>query len=114
VVGATVEERGFDRSVRAGPVHELLHDALALVPGLDELEVAECLAELRPGTPDNAPYLGWSGLGGLAVATGHYRNGILLAPLTATAVTSLLGGAGVPEVWRRFDPGRPRAPFGGG
>jgi glycine oxidase len=90
VVGATVEERGTDTTVQAGAVHELLCDARAIVPGVDELELAEAAAGLRPGTPDNTPRIGWSGLDGVVVATGHYRNGILLAPLTAAAVADLL------------------------
>lgn len=92
VVGATSEERGFDRSVQAGAVHALLDDARALVPGVDELELVECVAGLRPGSPDNRPFVGMTSLAGLAVATGHYRNGILLAPLTAAAVAALVTG----------------------
>lgn len=91
VVGATVEERGVDTTVQAGAVHELLCDARAIVPGVDELELHEAAAGLRPGTPDNTPRIGWSGVENVAVATGHYRNGILLAPLTAAAVVDLLG-----------------------
>jgi glycine oxidase len=90
VVGATVEERGFDTAVQAGAVHELLCDARAVVPGIDELELLEAAAGLRPATPDNAPRIGWTGLDDVAVATGHYRNGIVLAPLTARAVVDLV------------------------
>jgi glycine oxidase len=89
-VGATVEERGTDTTVQAGAVHELLCDARAIVPGVDELELREAAAGLRPATPDNMPRIGWSALDGVVVATGHYRNGILLAPLTAAAVVDLL------------------------
>jgi glycine oxidase len=92
VVGATVEERGADTTVQAGAVHELLCDARAIVPGVDELELREAAAGLRPGTPDNMPRIGWSGIDNVAFATGHYRNGILLAPLTASVVADLLGG----------------------
>jgi glycine oxidase len=91
VVGATVEERGADTTVQAGAVHELLCDARAIVPGIDELELCEAAAGLRPGTPDNMPRIGWSGIDNVAFATGHYRNGILLAPLTASVVADLLG-----------------------
>jgi glycine oxidase len=99
VVGATVEERA-DTTVQAGAVHELLCDARAIVPGIDELELLEASAGLRPATPDNTPCIGWTALDGVAVATGHYRNGILLAPLTAARVVDLLaagasGRAGV-------------------
>jgi len=106
VVGATSEERGFDRSVRAGAVHALLDDAQALVPGIDELELVECRAGLRPGSPDNGPSVGWTAVPGLAVATGHYRNGILLAPLTADALDALLVGAPLPGAWTGFGPER--------
>ena len=92
VVGATVEERGHDTTVQAGAVHELLDDARAVVPAINELELLEARAGLRPATSDNRPVIGWTRLDGVAVATGHYRNGILLAPLTAAAVVSLLAG----------------------
>ena len=113
VIGATVEEMGFDRSVQAGSVHALLDDARTLVPGVDELELVECIAGLRPGTPDNAPYVGWTAVEGLAVASGHYRNGILLAPITADALGALLSGAAVPEALAPFDPRRPDRGAGG-
>jgi glycine oxidase len=106
VVGATVEERGFDRTVQAGAVHDLLSDARTLVPGIDELELTECIAGLRPGSPDNGPFVGWTRVDRLAVASGHYRNGVLLAPITADAVTALLTGGEVPEVLRPFDVAR--------
>lgn len=92
VVGATAEERGFDLTVTAGGVHELLREAYRVLPDVAELELVEAIAGLRPGTPDNAPLIGPSGLEGLLLATGHYRNGILLAPLTAEAVAELLTG----------------------
>jgi glycine oxidase len=91
VVGATVEERGGDTTVRAGAVHDLLCDARAIVPGIDELELLEAATGLRPATPDNTPRIGWTDLEGVLVAAGHYRNGILLAPLTASAVVDLVG-----------------------
>jgi glycine oxidase len=104
VVGATVEERGFDTAVQAGAVHELLCDARAVVPGIDELELLEAATGLRPATPDNAPRIGWTGLEGVAVATGHYRNGIVLAPLTARAVVDLLAERPVAPVIRALAP----------
>jgi glycine oxidase len=88
VLGATVEERGFDTSVTAGAVHDLLREAAEVVPGVLELEVEEALAGLRPGTPDNAPVLGPGALAGLHWAAGHYRHGILLAPVTGDAVVA--------------------------
>ena len=104
VVGATVEERGPDRTVQAGAVHELLCDARAIVPGVDELELLEVSTGLRPATADNTPCVGWTALDGVAVATGHYRNGILLAPLTAAAVADLVGGRPVPPVVEALAP----------
>ncbi|WP_084956770.1 glycine oxidase ThiO [Thermoactinospora rubra] len=86
VVGATQEELGFDTRVTAGGVYELLRDAHELVPGVTELELAETIAGLRPGTPDNLPLIGPSGTPGLVLATGHHRGGVLLAPLTAAIV----------------------------
>jgi glycine oxidase len=91
VVGATMEERGTDLRVQAGAVHELLCDARAVVPGIDELELLEAGTGLRPATPDNTPVVGWTALAGVAVASGHFRNGMLLAPLTAASVVDLFG-----------------------
>src|SRR6202040_3831502 len=91
VLGATVEEQGFDTTVTAGGVRQLLHDAWQVVPGIAELELVECRAGLRPGSPDNAPMLGAApAVEGLVVAAGHYRNGILLTPVTADAIAELL------------------------
>ncbi|MFI7700974.1 FAD-dependent oxidoreductase [Nonomuraea sp. NPDC049480] len=87
VVGATQEEMGFDTRVTAGGLYELLRDARELVPGVTELEVADVVAGLRPGTPDNLPIIGPSGTPGLTLATGHHRGGVLLAPLTAALVS---------------------------
>jgi len=92
VVGATVEERGFDLAVTAGGVLELLREGYRALPELVELELVETVAGLRPGTPDNAPLIGVGALDGLVLATGHFRNGILLAPVTADAVAALLCG----------------------
>ena len=98
IVGATVEDRGFDARVTAGAVHDLLHDAIEVVPEVEELELAESLARWRPGTPDNAPLLGPSSLPGLVLATGHHRNGVLLTPVTAEATAELLTTGTLPEV----------------
>jgi glycine oxidase len=109
VVGATVEEQGFDSRVTAGAVHELLRAALELLPDVAELELVETVAGLRPGSPDNAPLLGPAGVDGLVVATGHYRNGILLAPVTAEAVAELLATGQVPAAIAPFSPARLQA-----
>lgn len=97
VLGATMEERGFDTTVTAGAVHQLLRDAGELVPGISELEIEEISAGLRPATPDNAPVIGPSAVSGLHYAVGHYRNGILLAPVTAEILAGVLAGDGVPD-----------------
>jgi glycine oxidase len=106
VVGATVEERGDDTRVTVGGVSELLDDAREVVPRLSEVELVETSAGLRPGSPDNAPMIGRGALRGLVVATGHYRNGILLAPVTADAVVDLLTTGELPAGFDRFDPCR--------
>jgi glycine oxidase len=104
VVGATVEERGLDTAVRAGAVHELLRDARAVVPGIDELELVEAATGLRPATPDNTPCIGWTARPGVAAAVGHYRNGILLAPLTAAAVVDLVAQRRLPPLLEALAP----------
>jgi len=101
VVGATVEEKGFDLTVQVGAVGDLLNDARRLIPALEEYELFDTTAGLRPGSPDNAPIVGTTDLPGLIVATGHYRNGILLAPVTAYEVVRILLGGTATE------PGRP-------
>ena len=93
VVGATVEELGFDTRVTAGGVHELLREAYRALPEIAELELVEAVAGLRPATPDNLPLIGPGALDGMVVATGHFRNGILLAPLTAERVAETLAGS---------------------
>ncbi|MCU1605041.1 MAG: thiO [Modestobacter sp.] len=102
IVGATVEDRGFDPTVTAGGVHDLLHDAIEVVPGVTELELVETLARWRPGTADNAPLLGPSALPGLVLATGHYRNGVLLTPVTGEVVAELLATGELPELAAPF------------
>lgn len=106
VIGATVEERGFDLAVRAGSVGDLLDDARRLLPCLEEWELADTTTGLRPGSPDNGPIVGPSDVPGLLFATGHYRNGILLAPLTAAEVVRMLRAG--PDL----DAGGPFAEFG--
>jgi glycine oxidase len=90
IVGATVEEMGFDTAVTGGGVHELLREAYRLLPDVAEMEWVGASAGLRPGTPSNLPLVGPGAIDGLVLATGHYRNGILLAPLAARAVADLL------------------------
>jgi glycine oxidase len=105
IVGATVEEKGEDVSATAGGVYELLRAAYELVPGITELAFTEAVVGLRPATADNAPVIGyWDER--LLVATGHYRNGILLAPVTADLVVEMLSSSRVPDLAVPFSPGR--------
>ncbi len=106
VLGATMEERGFDTTVTAGAMFELLRDAGELVPGISELVIDEMSAGLRPATPDNAPALGPASLSGLHWAVGHYRHGILLAPATAEVLAAGLTGEDLPEWAGPFAPDR--------
>ena len=93
VLGATMEERGFDDTVTAGGLHDLLRDAIELVPGMTELALEEACAGLRPSTPDNAPAIGSGALERLHWAVGHHRHGVLLAPLTADLLADELTGS---------------------
>ncbi|MEV5331844.1 glycine oxidase ThiO [Streptomyces werraensis] len=110
VIGATSEEMGWDITVTAGGVYELLRDAHELVPGLTELPLTETLAGLRPGSPDNAPLLGPTGLDGLLLATGHHRNGVLLTPVTGDAMARVLTTGELPDEALPFTPRRFGAP----
>lgn len=96
VIGATTEELGWDTTVTAGGVYELLRDAHELVPGLTELPFTEVRAGLRPGSPDNAPLLGPTALPGLHLATGHHRNGVLLTPVTGDVLADVLTTGALP------------------
>ncbi|MFJ8438634.1 glycine oxidase ThiO [Kitasatospora griseola] len=106
VIGATTEEMGHDTTVTAGGVYELLRDAHELVPGITELPLVETNAGLRPGSPDNAPLLGPTALPGLAAATGHYRNGVLLTPVTADLLADYLATGELSPLAADFTPDR--------
>ncbi|GAB3913039.1 glycine oxidase ThiO [Microlunatus endophyticus] len=106
VIGATSQEWADDRQVTAGAVFALLRDARALLPGIDEFAIKETTTRARPATPDNLPILGRSGIPGLVIATGHYRNGILLAAATAEALDLIFAGRELPDVWKPADPRR--------
>jgi glycine oxidase len=99
VIGATMEERGFDQTVTAGAAFELLRNAFELLPSVTELVIDELSAGLRPATPDNAPAIGPGSIEGLHWAVGHYRHGILLTPITAELLAGALTGqaATIPE-----------------
>jgi glycine oxidase len=90
LVGATVEERGFDGSLTAGAVLTLLESAWRVVPSIEDLPIHEMWTGHRPGSRDDAPILGAGPMQGLIYATGHHRNGILLTPITADLIAGLI------------------------
>jgi glycine oxidase len=106
VLGATMEEQGFDTAVTADGVYRLLEAAWEVLPEVGELELVDARAGLRPGTPDNAAVVGPGELDGLFWATGHWRNGVLLTPLTGEVVAELLAGGTLPEELAPLAPGR--------
>ncbi len=109
LVGSTLEHVGFDRRTTAGAVRSLLDAALRLAPGLASATLVRAWAGLRPSTPDRLPYIGRpAGVDGLVVATGHYRNGLVLTPVTGALVADLVAGRGPSVDLRPFAPARPR------
>jgi glycine oxidase len=107
LVGATAERVGFDERATAGGVYGLLDAVMALLPASRSAELHDVRVGLRPGTPDDRPIVGASSvIEGLIYATGHYRNGALLAPATAEAVAALIGGGALDDVWDVCAPGR--------
>lgn len=106
VAGATVEERAFDKTVTAGAVLDLLRATYELLPGVTELELDEIAVGLRPGSPDNAPMIGETALAGLVAATGHFRNGVLLTPVTADCIADLVEKGTVAKEIEAFSPRR--------
>jgi glycine oxidase len=111
LVGATVEEAGFDKRTDPATIQGLHKAALELVPKLSEARILEDWAGLRPGTPDNLPILGATSIPGYYVATGHFRDGILLAPITAKVMTEVITGNAPQFDLTAFTPSRfTRAP----
>lgn len=106
LVGATVEYVGFDKSVTAGSVEKLLSAAIELAPELATARIEETWAGLRPDSPDHLPILGPTELDGLVMATGHFRSGILLAPITARLIGEWVTEQSVSMDWDRFSPMR--------
>ena len=102
LIGATVEERGFDDTITAGGLLALLDTAWRALPTIEELPVVEQWVGFRPTSRDDAPIFGPTSVEGLFLATGHHRNGILLAPLTADAVSLAVLGQDMPEIARPF------------
>jgi glycine oxidase len=106
LAGATVERVGFDRDVTAGGLKKILSAAVDLVPALEKARVEETWAGLRPDSPDHLPILGPTDVEGLLIATGHFRSGILLAPLTAQLIREWITTQSVSVDWERFSPMR--------
>ncbi|MDH4225420.1 MAG: glycine oxidase ThiO [Deltaproteobacteria bacterium] len=106
IVGATVEEMGFDRRLTGGGIYELLKGAWESVPQVYDLPLLETWTGFRPGSRDNAPILGQTAFPGLFVATGHHRNGILTTPATAVHMASLMLEGRPPDILKPFSPDR--------
>jgi glycine oxidase len=106
IVGGTVEERGFDTAITAGGLLTLIEAAWRAVPTIEELPIAETWVGFRPGSRDDAPMLGPSGVDGLVIATGHHRNGILLTPVSAQVISQYILSGALPEMALPFDPQR--------
>jgi len=106
LVGATIEEKGFDSHVTAGAIFEMLAQARRILPAIDNLPLIETWAGLRPASDDEAPILGTTRVDGLIVATGHFRHGILLAPITGQAISQFILTGKVMDEIRFFTPSR--------
>jgi len=106
LIGATVEEAGYDKRVDPDTIHRLQQAAVRLIPALAQARVHEAWAGLRPGSPDNLPLLGATSLPGYFVAAGHFRDGILLAPVTAEIMARTVTGENVPYDLSAFSPER--------
>jgi glycine oxidase len=104
LVGATVEHAGFDKRVTAGGMEKILSAAIELAPGLKNARIEETWAGLRPDTPDHMPILGPTDIDGLLMATGHFRSGILLTPITARLIREWITEERVSVDWDRFSP----------
>lgn len=104
ILGATVEDKGFDTTITIEGLYELLRNITSLLPNISEAKVEETLAGLRPGSPNNAPFLGSFAIKGLFVATGHYRNGILLTPVTSDALSDCIVNQVDPSYIEHFSP----------
>ncbi|MEP7122861.1 MAG: FAD-dependent oxidoreductase, partial [Byssovorax sp.] len=110
LLGSTVELVGFREGATAGSVRDLLSAALRLVPALRDATVSRTWAGFRPKTADDMPLIGTVGIEGLVIATGHFRNGVLLAPITGEIVAALLTGDDLPVDIAPFAPQRPLLP----
>lgn len=102
VIGATMEEKGFDDSITVGAIYNLLKAAWEMVPMVYELPIVEMWCGFRPGSRDDAPILGPTDVEGLILATGHFRNGVLLTPITAYSIVELIEKNQLPEIAKPF------------
>ena len=102
IVGATVEERGFDDAVTAGGLYALLEAARRVFPSIEEMAVEAVWTGFRPSSIDDAPIIGTTTVPGLAIATGHHRNGYLLTPVTAFAIEALIADGAMPAIAQAF------------
>lgn len=106
VAGATVEYVGYEKGVTAGGVESILSAAIELAPGLADARIEETWAGLRPDSPDHLPILGPTDVDGLLIATGHFRSGVLLTPITARLMREWITLQRVSVDWERFSPMR--------
>jgi len=106
LIGATVEEAGYDKRTEADTIQRLHRAAIRMIPALEQARVLEAWAGLRPGTPDDLPILGAASTPGYFVATGHFRDGILLAPVTAHVMAQVITGAKPEHDLSAFSPDR--------
>jgi glycine oxidase len=106
IAGATIEQVGFDRHVTAGGLQSILNEVVKIVPALEHAQVEETWAGLRPDSPDHLPIIGPTDVEGLLIATGHFRSGILLAPITGRLICEWVTTQSVSVDWERFSPMR--------
>jgi glycine oxidase len=106
IAGSTIERTGFDHEVTAGGLKKILNEATKLVPGLEKARIEETWAGLRPDSPDHLPIIGPTDVDGLLIATGHFRSGILLAPVTARLIKEWVSTQKVAVDWERVSPMR--------
>jgi len=106
IAGSTIERTGFDHDVTAGGMKKILSEAIKLAPGLEKARIEETWAGLRPDSPDHLPIIGPTDVDGLLIATGHFRSGILLAPVTARLIREWVSMGKVSVDWERVRPMR--------
>jgi glycine oxidase len=106
IAGSTIERTGFDHNVTAAGIKKILGEAIRLAPELENARIDETWAGLRPDSPDHLPILGPTDIDGLLIATGHFRSGILLAPITAALMREWICSQQVSVDWERFSPMR--------